>query len=177
MNIANIKNLDIANGPGVRVSVYVSGCTRKCPGCFNEVAWDFDYGEPYDEGVLLRIIHMLSNPHVRGLSLLGGEPFEPKNQKEVYYLLSTVVRLLPGKDIWCFTGYTIEQLLCSGVSTPYVKDILDCIDVLVDGPFQIEKKNLLLKYRGSENQRLIDVQRTLMKGETIFWEDKYNRLV
>ena len=175
MNIANIKNLDIANGPGIRVSVYVSGCTRKCPGCFNQVAWDFDYGEPFDEGVMLKIIHMLSNPHVRGLSLLGGEPFEPKNQREVLYLLSTVARLLPEKDIWCFTGYTISQLLGPDMQLTYASEILNLIDVLVDGPFDIEKKNLLLKYRGSENQRLIDVQRTRETGKVVPWFDKYNR--
>ena len=176
MNIAQIKHLDIANGPGVRVSVFVSGCTRMCKGCFNAVAWDFDYGYQYTAAVEADIMTKLSHPDVRGLSILGGEPFETKNQPGVKTLVNAAATLFPEKDIWMFTGYTLEELLHSGVETPYVTDILKHVAVLVDGPFILEKKNLMLKYRGSENQRLIDVPKTLEAGKVIFWKDKYDRL-
>lgn len=176
MNIAQIKNLDIANGPGCRVSVFVSGCTRMCEGCFNSVAWDFDYGGRFDVGTLLRIINLMLNPRISGLSVLGGEPFEPRNQKEVLCLMRSVKQSVPDKDIWCFTGYKLEQLLGDDSNMKYAREILELVDVLVDGPFILEKKNLMLKYRGSENQRLIDVPKTLEAGKVIFWKDKYDRL-
>lgn len=175
MRIAQIKNLDIANGPGCRVSVFVSGCTRKCEGCFNSVAWDFDYGEPFDDGTIIRIINLMLNPRILGLSVLGGEPFEPRNQKEVLRLMRSVKQSVPGKDIWCFTGYTFEQILCSGITTPYADGMMKLIDVLVDGPFILEQKNLALKFRGSANQRIIDVPNSFQQGKTVIWEDKYDK--
>lgn len=175
MNIAQIKNLDIANGPGCRVSVFVSGCTRRCEGCFNSVAWDFDYGEPFDDGTIIRIINLMLNPRISGLSVLGGEPFEPRNQKEVLRLMRSIKQSVPDKDIWCFTGYTFEQILCSGITTPYADEMIKLIDVLVDGPFILEQKNLALKFRGSANQRIIDVPNSLQQGKVVLWEDKYDK--
>jgi anaerobic ribonucleoside-triphosphate reductase activating protein len=175
MNIAQIKNLDIANGPGCRVSVFVSGCTRMCKGCFNAVAWDFDYGEQFDDETIIKIINLMLNPRISGLSVLGGEPFEPKNQKDVLLLMRSVKQSVPDKDIWCFTGYTFEQILYSGITTPYTDEMLRLIDVLVDGPFILEQKNLALKFRGSTNQRIIDVQGSLRQGKAISWEDKYDK--
>lgn len=175
MNIAQIKNLDIANGPGCRVSVFVSGCTRMCKGCFNAVAWDFDYGEQFTDETMIRIIDLMLNPRISGLSVLGGEPFEPKNQKEVLRLMRSVKQSVPDKDIWCFTGYTLEQILCSGITTPYADEMIKLIDVLVDGPFILEQKNLALKFRGSTNQRIIDVPNSLRQGKTIIWKDRYDK--
>lgn len=175
MNIAQIKNLDIANGPGCRVSVFVSGCTRMCKGCFNAVAWDFDYGEQFDDETIIRIINLMLNPRISGLSVLGGEPFEPKNQKDVLLLMRSVKQSVPDKDIWCFTGYTFEQILYSGITTPYTDEMLRLIDVLVDGPFILEQKNLALKFRGSTNQRIIDVQSSLRQGKAIIWKDRYDK--
>ena len=174
MNIAQIKNLDIANGPGCRVSVFVSGCTRKCEGCFNSVAWDFDYGEPLNVGTLIRIINLMLNPRISGLSVLGGEPFEPRNQKEVLRLMHSVKQSVPDKDIWCFTGYKLEQLLGDS-NMMYAREILELVDVLVDGPFILEQKNLALKFRGSTNQRLIDVPASLANGSVVPWIDKYDK--
>lgn len=175
MNIAQIKNLDIANGPGCRVSVFVSGCTRMCKGCFNAVAWDFDYGERFDDGTIIRIINLMLNPRISGLSILGGEPFESKNQKEVLRLMRSVKQSVPDKDIWCFTGYIFEQILCSGITTSYTDEMIKLIDVLVDGPFILEQKNLALKFRGSTNQRIIDVPNSLRQGKTTIWVDKYDK--
>lgn len=175
MNIAQIKNLDIANGPGCRVSVFVSGCTRMCEGCFNSVAWDFDYGEWFDAATLLKIINLMLNPRISGLSVLGGEPFEPRNQKDVLRLMHSVKQSAPDKDIWCFTGYTLEQLLSDGSKMKYARKILELVDVLVDGPFIQEQKNLALKFRGSTNQRLIDIPASLANGSVVPWTDKYDK--
>lgn len=174
MNIAQIKNLDIANGPGCRVSVFVSGCNRMCKGCFNAAAWDFDYGEKFDDRTIIRILNLMSNPRISGLSVLGGEPFEQRNQKEVLRLMRSVRQSVPGKDIWCFTGYTFEQLIGSDVTTTQSDEMLQLIDVLVDGPFILEQKNLALKFRGSSNQRIIDVPNSLRQGKTIIWKDRYD---
>lgn len=176
MNIAQIKNLDIANGPGCRVSVFVSGCTRRCEGCFNSVAWDFDYGEPFNVGTMIRIINLMLNPRISGLSVLGGEPFEPRNQKEVLGLMRSVKQSVPDKDIWCFTGYKLEQLLSDDSNMKYAREMLELIDVLVDGPFIQEQKNLALKFRGSANQRLIDIPASLANGSVVTWTDKYDKL-
>ncbi len=170
MNYATIKNCDIANGPGVRVSLFVSGCTHRCPGCFNEVAWDFDYGQPFTEETIRSIVEMLRPSYIRGLTLLGGEPFEPRNQEAVVELLRRVRQELPGKSIWAFSGYLFEQDMLSG-RIGDVSEYLSFLDVLVDGPFVQEKKNLSLRFRGSENQRLIDVKASLAEGKTILWDD------
>lgn len=169
MNYAAIKNCDIANGPGVRVSLFVSGCTHRCKGCFNEVAWDFAYGEPFTEQTAETILDMLRPPYIRGLTLLGGEPFEPQNQGPVVDLLRRIRQELPQKSIWAFSGYLFEDI-CSG-RLGDTREYVSCLDVLVDGPFVEEKKNLSLRFRGSENQRLIDVPASLAAGTVVLWED------
>ena len=173
MNYATIKNNDIANGPGVRVSLFVSGCTHRCPGCFNEVAWDFAYGEPFTQQTIDDLIKMLSANHIKGLTLLGGEPFEPQNQPEVLNLLRQVKDTLPEKSIWAYSGYIFEKDILAGRLGPkeITEELISYVDVLVDGPFVQSKKNLSLRFRGSENQRLIDVKASLQAGETILWQD------
>jgi len=170
MNYATIKNCDIANGPGVRVSLFVSGCTHRCKGCFNEVAWDFDYGEPFTEAVMDDLVDMLRPAYIRGLTLLGGEPFEPRNQAGVVQLLRKVKKELPEKSIWAFSGYLFEKDILSG-RLGDCSEYLSYLDVLVDGPFVEAKKNLSLRFRGSENQRLIDVPASLASGEVVLWKD------
>ena len=173
MNYATIKNCDIANGPGVRVSLFVSGCTHRCPGCFNEVAWDFDYGEPFTEAVMDSVVEMLRPAYIRGLTLLGGEPFEPQNQGAVVELLRQIKKELPEKSIWAFSGYLFDKDILAGRLGP--KEITDeyvsYLDVIVDGRFVQSKKNLSLRFRGSENQRLIDVKASLKAGEVVLWQD------
>ena len=173
MNYATIKNNDIANGPGVRVSLFVSGCTHRCPGCFNEVAWDFAYGEPFTQQTIDDLIKMLSANHIKGLTLLGGEPFEPQNQPEVLNLLRQVKAELPDKSIWAYSGYIFEKDILAGRLGPkeITEELISYVDVLVDGPFVQSKKNLSLRFRGSENQRLIDVKASLQAGETVLWQD------
>ena len=170
MNYAIIKNCDIANGPGVRVSLFVSGCTHRCPGCFNEVAWDFDYGQPFTEETIESILTMLRPSYIKGLTLLGGEPFEPRNQAAVVSLLRRIREELPEKSIWAFSGFLFEKDMLSG-RIGDVREYLSYLDVLVDGPFVQEKKNLNLRFRGSENQRIIDVKASLAAGETVLWND------
>ena len=170
MNYATIKNCDIANGPGVRVSLFVSGCTHRCPGCFNEVAWDFDYGQPFSEETIESILEMLRPSYIKGLTLLGGEPFEPQNQEAVVTLLRRIRKELPEKSIWAFSGYLFEKDMLSG-RIGDLSEYLGYLDVLVDGPFVQAKKNLSLRFRGSENQRIIDVKASLAAGETILWDD------
>ena len=171
MNYAAIKNCDIANGPGVRVSLFVSGCTHRCPGCFNEIAWDFDYGTPFTQETVDSILAMLRPAYIKGLTLLGGEPFEPQNQGAIVELLRQIKREMPEKSIWAFSGYLFEQDILSG-RLGDTSEYLSYLDVLVDGPFVQAKKNLSLRFRGSENQRLIDVKASLAAGETILWDDK-----
>lgn len=172
MNYAAIKNCDIANGPGVRVSLFVSGCTHRCKGCFNEVAWDFHYGEPFTQQTIDQILEMLAPEHIQGLTLLGGEPFDPRNQQDVVLLLRQVKRKFPDKTIWAFTGYLFDEILswCSGPQK-VTREYLEHLDVLVDGPFVEAKKNLSLRFRGSENQRIIDVPRSLAEDRVVLWED------
>ncbi|MBQ8236894.1 MAG: anaerobic ribonucleoside-triphosphate reductase activating protein [Oscillospiraceae bacterium] len=173
MNYATIKNCDIANGPGVRVSLFVSGCTHRCPGCFNEVAWDFDYGQPFDQCAIDLILSMLKPPHIKGLTLLGGEPFEPQNQGAIVELLRQVRAKYPEKSIWAFSGYLFDKDILSGRLGEWAvtKEYLSYLDVLVDGPFIQAQKNLSLRFRGSENQRIIDVPASLKSGEVVLWED------
>lgn len=173
MNYATIKNCDIANGPGVRVSLFVSGCTHRCPGCFNEVAWDFDYGTPFTQRTIEDILAMLKPPHIKGLTLLGGEPFEPQNQPAIVELLRQVKKAYPEKSIWAFSGYLFDKDILAGRLGPWeiTKEYISYLDVLVDGPFVMAKKNLSLRFRGSENQRLIDVPKSLEAGEVVLWQD------
>lgn len=170
MNYAEIKNCDIANGPGVRVSLFVSGCTHHCPGCFNEVAWDFRYGKPFTQETLDLILGMLRPSYIRGLTLLGGEPFEPENQSAVVELLRQIKGEMPNKSIWAYSGYLFDRDILSG-RLGDTREYLSYLDVLVDGPFVQEKKNLSLRFRGSENQRIIDVPATLSRGEIVLWHD------
>ena len=170
MNYATIKNCDIANGPGVRVSLFVYGCTHHCPGCFNEVAWDFDYGQPFTQETIDTILGMLRPGYIRGLTLLGGEPFEPQNQGAVVELLRQVKRELPEKSIWAFSGYLFDRDILSG-RLGDTREYLSYLDVLVDGPFIEARKNLSLRFRGSENQRLIDVPASLAAGTIVLWQD------
>ena len=172
MNYATIKNCDIANGPGVRISLFVSGCTHHCKGCFNEVAWDFDYGEPFTQQTIRTILDMMKPGYIKGLTLLGGEPFEPQNQGSIVELLRQVKKAYPQKSIWAFSGYLYEKITSHTLGDWAVtQEFLSYLDVLVDGPFVEEKKNLALRFRGSENQRLIDMPATLASGKIVLWED------
>lgn len=172
MNYATIKNCDIANGPGVRISLFVSGCTHHCKGCFNEVAWDFDYGEPFTQQTVRTILDMMKPGYIKGLTLLGGEPFEPQNQGPIVELLRQVKKAYPQKSIWAFSGYLYEKIASHTLGDWAVtQEFLSYLDVLVDGPFVEEKKNLALRFRGSENQRLIDMPATLASGKIVLWED------
>lgn len=173
MHYAAIKNCDIANGPGVRVSLFVSGCTHRCKGCFNEVAWDFEYGRPFTQETIEEILTMLAPEHIRGITILGGEPFEPQNQQPVLELLRKIRAQYPEKSIWAFSGYLFDKDILSGRLGPWeiTKEYISYLDVLVDGPFIMEKKDLSLRFRGSSNQRLIDVSASLDKGEIVLWKD------
>ena len=173
MNYATIKNCDIANGPGVRISLFVSGCTHRCKGCFNEVAWDFDYGQPFTQETIEEILNMLEPPHIAGITLLGGEPFEPQNQPALLDLLRQIKAKMPGKSIWAFSGYLFEKDILAGRLGPQeiTQEFVSYLDVLVDGPFVLEKKDLMLRFRGSSNQRLIDVKASLQSGTTVLWND------
>jgi len=172
MNYGEIKNCDIANGLGVRVSLFVSGCTHRCKGCFNAQTWDFSFGSPYTQAVEDRIISMLSPDYINGLSLLGGEPMEPDNQRALLPLLRRVRETYPDKDIWCYSGYTFEDDLLSEsrARCEVTDELLSYIDVLVDGEFVEEKKNISLSFRGSENQRIINVPKSLETGKTVIIE-------
>ena len=173
MNYATIKNCDIANGPGVRVSLFVSGCTHHCKGCFNQEAWDFHYGKPFTQETIDRILAMLAPGYIRGLTLLGGEPFEPENQGPIVELLRQVKVKYPEKSIWAFSGYLFDRDILPGkLGNPAItREYLGYLDVLVDGPFVEAKKDLALRFRGSSNQRLIDVPKTLKEGKIVLWED------
>ena len=168
MYYATIKTHDIANGPGVRVSLFVSGCTHHCRDCFNQEAWDFDYGQPFDQAVIDRILELLRPDYIRGITYLGGEPMDPRNQPELLNLTRQIKARYPNKSIWSFTGYVWEHLpQVPGVT----RELLSNLDVLVDGPFIAEQKNLRLRFRGSENQRLIDVPATLSQNRIVLWDD------
>lgn len=168
MNIAEIKTNDIANGEGVRTSVFVSGCRHHCPECFNEIAWDFDYGKKWNAETKEYIISSCEPPWIAGLSLLGGEPFEPENQNGMLELLKDFKKHLPQKNVWCYSGFTLEQITGkekSRACTETAQEMLKYIDILVDGRFEKERKNISLKFRGSENQRVIDLKKTLQSGK------------
>lgn len=172
MNVATIKRRDIANGIGVRVSLFVSGCTHHCKGCFNADAWDFSYGQPYTSETEEEILRLLAPDYISGLTLLGGEPFEPQNQRVLIGLLRRVRELYPSKTVWCYSGYTLESELLSDsrARCEVTDEMLSMIDVLVDGRFIEEQRNISLLFRGSENQRLIDLKQSLEKGTTVLWE-------
>lgn len=168
MNYATIKYNDVSNGPGIRTSLFVSGCTHRCKGCFNSVAWDFSYGEKYTQQTENDIISSLASPFIKGITLLGGEPFEPQNQPELIKLTERIRRELPQKSIWCFSGYTIEEMIHGELSSyEATMMLLKNIDVLVDGKFVEELKSLNLKFKGSSNQRTILVKETLESGKIV----------
>ena len=172
MNYAEIKQYDVANGTGVRVSIFVSGCTHHCKHCFNEETWDFNYGRPFSETEADQIVEYLKPDYVAGLSVLGGEPFAPSNQEGLLPLLQAVKKEYPEKDIWCYTGYLFDKQILEDMcrKSEVTRQMLSCIDILVDGRFVEEKKNLKLRFRGSENQRIIDVKKSLEQGRVIHWE-------
>lgn len=163
MNFATIKPVDIANGEGVRVSLFVSGCRHGCKNCFNPEAWSFTYGNPFNQQTIDSLLQALKPDHISGLTLLGGEPFEPENQQGLLELVKQVKKAYPNKNIWCFTGFLLDYELLgkSRAVTPYTKELLSYIDVLVDGRFVEELKDITLKFRGSKNQRIIDLPKTL----------------
>ena len=173
MNYATIKWCDIANGEGVRVSLFVSGCTHHCKNCFNEVAWDFSYGEVFDEEIQKKILNELESDYIAGLSLLGGEPFEPQNQLALAPFVAKVKELYPTKPIWCYTGCILDEkkgvLKEKHKNIPVTKELISMIDVLVDGPYVEELKDIRLKFRGSSNQRVIDVKKTLAAKKIVLY--------
>ncbi len=172
MNFASIKSCDVANGIGVRVSLFVSGCTHRCKNCFNEEAWNFSYGEPFKKEHAEKVLTLLKPSYIAGLSLLGGEPLEPVNQIGLITLLRDFKKMYPDKTLWCYSGYTYEHI--RDVMTeelPYTKEILSYIDVLVDGKYVDELKDLSLRFRGSSNQRIIDVKKSLLNNEVVLWEE------
>lgn len=176
MNYAEIKNYDIANGLGVRVSLFVSGCTHHCKGCFNPMTWDFSYGKPFTEEVQDELLEMLSPAYIDGLTLLGGEPMEPDNQRALLPFVKKVRAQYPDKNIWCYTGYKLDEELLkpSRARCEVTDELLSLIDVLVDGEFIEEQKNISLSFRGSENQRLIDLPQTLSAGRIQLINEKYD---
>ena len=176
MNYAEIKNYDIANGLGVRVSLFVSGCTHHCKGCFNPMTWDFSYGKPFTEAVQDELLEMLSPAYIDGLTLLGGEPMEPDNQRALLPFVKKVRTQYPDKNIWCYTGYKLDDELLkpSRARCEVTDELLSLIDVLVDGEFIEEQKNISLSFRGSENQRLIDLPQTLSAGSIQLINEKYD---
>ncbi len=172
MNYCNIKKVDIADGLGVRVTLFVSGCTHHCKGCFQPETWDFNYGELFTVDTENELIEALKPDYIDGLTLLGGEPFEPENQKSLLPFLKKIKKIYPNKTIWAYSGYTIDELLNnSRARCEYTDEMLSLIDVLVDGEFKIDLKNISLKFRGSSNQRVIDVRETLERGEVVLFLD------
>lgn len=172
MNYAEIKKCDVANGPGVRVSLFVSGCTHHCKECFNPETWDFGFGKPFTQETVEVLLEALSPDYIKGLTLLGGEPMEQQNQKGLLPLLRQFRERFPDKTVWCFTGYDYEKDILGRMyqEWPETKEMLSYIDVLVDGEFVLEKKDLGLIFKGSSNQRTILVQESLEAGEIIFWK-------
>jgi anaerobic ribonucleoside-triphosphate reductase activating protein len=171
MNYGTIKQNDIANGTGVRVSLFVSGCTHHCKGCFNPETWNFSYGRPYTKETEEELLEALSKSYITGLTLLGGEPMEPDNQRVLIELVKKVKSLYPDKDIWCYTGYDYEKDLLhdSRARCECTDDLLSYIDVLVDGEFVEAQKDISLQFRGSSNQRIIDVKASKNSGEVRLW--------
>ena len=174
MNYAEIKNIDIANGPGVRVTLFVSGCTHRCEGCFNEVTWDFNYGNPFDKNVEDLLLSYLEPDYIAGLTLLGGEPLEYANLQALLPFVRKVREKYPKKDIWCYTGYRFEEDVLNKFCAQWeeMREFLSYIDVLVDGEFILAQKDISLQFRGSTNQHIILVQESLKCGETVLWTEK-----
>lgn len=172
MNYADIKRFDVANGPGVRISLFVSGCTHHCKNCFNPETWDFSYGKPFTAQTEDYILEELAFSAISGLTLLGGEPMEPQNQQVLLPFVKRVKERFPDKTIWCFTGYDFEADIMGRMvkEFPYTLELISLFDVIVDGEFKEELKNVNLRFKGSSNQRTIQVQPTLERGEIVYWE-------
>ena len=172
MNYANIKWYDVANGPGVRVSLFVSGCRNHCKNCFNPETWDFDYGQPFTEEVEDKILKAMEPDYIKGFTLLGGDPFEPENCAALVPFMKRMRKLYPEKSVWCFTGYDYERDLLMGKKgdAETVLKLLRTLDVLVDGRFVEELKDLNLRFRGSSNQRIISVKESLKKDKIVLWD-------
>ena len=168
MNFMEIKFPDVANGPGIRVSLFVAGCHHHCKGCFNPETWDFAAGKPYGPAETQKIKDILSNKFLSGLSLLGGEPLEPRPAAEVAQVVREIKEYRPDIDVWCWTGYTFEALMKA--QNPAQMELLQTLDVLVDGQFVEEKKNLRLRFRGSENQRILDCPKSLESQSAVFYD-------
>ncbi len=173
MNYATIKKVDVANGPGVRVSLFVSGCTHHCKGCFNPETWDFAYGEPFTSEVEDEVLEALQPNYIKGLTILGGEPFEPANQLALLPFIRRYRELFTQKSLWCYSGYNFETDMLTGNLGPWevTQEMLSYIDVLVDGEFVMAKKDLNLRFRGSSNQRIIDVQESLATDQLVLWDE------
>ncbi|SEK21032.1 anaerobic ribonucleoside-triphosphate reductase activating protein [Ruminococcus albus] len=169
MNYGEIKNCDIADGIGVRVSLFVSGCTHCCEGCFNKMTWDFGYGKLFNAETENELLEMLSPDYIDGLTLLGGEPMEPDNQRALVPFLRRVREKFPTKSIWCYTGCVLEKHLLaeSHWRCECTDEMLSMIDVLVDGEFILARRNISLAFRGSDNQRIVDLKKTLSGSETV----------
>ena len=169
MNYADIKRIDVANGEGVRVSVFVSGCNHHCKGCFNECAWDFNYGNKFTEKQEEEVLKDLDHDYISGLTLLGGEPLEPANQEGLLPLVKKAKEKFPDKKIWCYTGFDLEKDVVGKMAkqSDTTKELLKYIDVMVDGKFEEDKKDLKLKFRGSSNQRILDVQESLKENKPV----------
>lgn len=174
MHYSVIKKRDVANGLGVRVSLFVSGCTRHCPGCFNRETWDFNYGTRFSSDTLEELLEALAPNEIRGLSILGGEPFEQMNQFGLLPIARAVKEAYPNKSIWCYTGYLFDQDILGTMASkwPETTELLSYIDVLVDGPFIESMKDLNLRFRGSSNQRIILVQESLKQGSLVLWDQQ-----
>ena len=173
MNYGEIKYCDIANGKGCRVSLFVSGCTHHCKGCFNAQTWDFNFGKPFTEETEDYILELCDHSYIKGLSLLGGEPFEPQNQARLLPFLERFKSRFPNKNVWCYSGYLFEELMGEKDSRAFCEHtvkMLSLIDVLVDGEFKEELKDIRLKFRGSSNQRIIDVKKSMEEKQIIFYE-------
>ena len=172
MNYADIKQYDVANGPGVRISVFVSGCNHHCKDCFNEVAWDFNYGTPFTEETIETVIEYMKPSYIAGLTLLGGEPMEPANQKGLLPLVRRVKEVYPEKTIWCFTGFLFDRNIVETMfdTVPETRELVSYFDVMVDGKFIAELKNVNLRFKGSSNQRTIMVQDSLDRKEIVLWD-------
>lgn len=169
MNYADIKKIDVANGEGVRVSVFVSGCNHHCKGCFNQCAWDFNYGKKFTEKEEQQIIDYMNHDYISGLSLLGGEPLEPKNQEGLLPLVKKVKEKFPDKNIWCYTGFDFEKDVVGKMAknNETTRELLKYIDVIVDGKFEEDKRDLKLQFRGSSNQKIVDVKKSLQTGQIV----------
>ena len=174
MNYAAIKKFDIANGPGIRVSLFVSGCRHRCKNCFNQEAWDFNYGKPMTDEVIEEILEASGGSHISGLSLLGGEPFEKENREALVSLTQKFREMYPEKDIWCYTGFVLDTELLKSEDSD-ILELLQNIDVLVDGRYVEELRSPSLLFRGSSNQRIIDVPKTLSEGKVVLLDGKWER--